>query len=252
MLLDTRARLFLALTGLFVTALVVGDIIGGKLFEVTVLGSAFTLSVGIIPFPITFVLTDVLNEFYGKKAARTVTWVGLGSAVFAFAVIFSAGAIPFAPFTKAADWKGITEEQFQSVFLSSQRILAASMVAYVVGQLVDIYVFHKLKAATHNRFIWLRATGSTMVSQFFDTALIQTLAWYGTLATEKLPGLILGSYAIKVVVAVALTPVIYGVHGFVTRVLEVEPVTLGDDGEPLTDARPAASAKSAPAPSTVA
>lgn len=233
MLLDTRARLFLALTGLFVTALIVGDIIGGKLFEVSVLGSPYTLSVGIIPFPITFVLTDVLNEFYGKRAARTVTFVGLGSAVFAFAVIFTAGAIPFAPFTYAPDWKGITEQDYQSVFLSSQRILAASMVAYIVGQLVDIFVFHKLKAATHNRFIWLRATGSTMVSQLFDTALIQTLAWYGTLETAKLPGLILASYGVKVVVAIALTPVIYLLHGFVHRVLKLEPVKLGDDGEPL-------------------
>jgi uncharacterized integral membrane protein (TIGR00697 family) len=235
MVLDTRARLFLALTALFVTALIVGDIIGGKLFEVSVFGSLYTLSVGIIPFPITFVLTDVLNEFYGKKAARTVTWVGLGSAVFAFAVIFAAGAIPFAPFTRGADWKGITEQDFETVFLSSQRILAASMVAYLCGQLIDIFVFHKLKAATLNRFIWLRATGSTVVSQFFDTALIQTLAWYGTLETAKLPGLILASYGVKVLVAIGLTPVIYVLHGFVTRVLKVPPVTLGDDGEPLRE-----------------
>jgi queuosine precursor transporter len=238
LILDTRARLFLALTGLFITALIVGDIIGGKLFEVQVFGSPYTLSVGIIPFPITFVLTDVLNEFYGKKAARTVTWVGLGSAVFAFAVIFSAGAIPFAPFTRGEDWKGITEQDFETVFLSSQRILAASMVAYLCGQLIDIFVFHKLKAATHNRFIWLRATGSTVVSQFFDTALIQTLAWYGTLETAKLPGLIIASYGVKVVVAIALTPVIYLLHGFVSRVLKLAPVKLGDDGEPV--AAPAA------------
>jgi uncharacterized integral membrane protein (TIGR00697 family) len=235
MILDTRARLFLALTGIFVTALVVGDIIGGKLFELTVFGKLVTFSVGMIPFPITFLLTDTLNEFYGKKAARTVTWVGLLCAIFAFAVIFSAGAIPFASFTRAPDWKGITEEQFSSVFLSSQRILAASMVAYVFGQLADIAVFHKLKQVSHNRFIWLRATGSTIVSQFIDTALIQTLAWYGTLPNEKLPGLILGSYVGKVVVAVGLTPIIYGVHGLVTRVLKLEPVTLGDDGEPVAE-----------------
>jgi queuosine precursor transporter len=233
LVLDTRARLFLALTGVFITALLIGDIIGGKLFEVSVFGSLQTLSVGIIPFPITFVLTDVLNEFYGKKAARTVTYVGLGCTVFAFTVIFTAGAIPMAGFTSGAEWTGINAQAFERVFLSSQRILAASLVAYMCGQLIDIFVFHRIKALTKNRFIWARATGSTVVSQLVDTALIQTLAWYGTLDTAKLPGMILTSYAVKVVVAVALTPVIYLLHGFVHRVLKLEPVKLGDDGEPL-------------------
>lgn len=236
MVLDTRARLFLALTGIFITALLIGDIIGGKLFEVSVFGSLQTLSVGIIPFPITFVLTDVLNEFYGKKAARTVTYVGLGCTVFAFTVIFVAGAIPMAGFTGGAEWSGINANAFERVFLSSQRILAASLVAYMCGQLIDIFVFHKIKAWTKNRFIWARATGSTMVSQFFDTALIQTLAWYGTLDSAKLPGMIATSYAVKVVVAIALTPVIYVLHGFVHRVLKLEPVKLGEDGEPVAGA----------------
>src|SRR4051812_78766 len=103
---DNRQKLFLVLLAGFVTALVVGDIIGGKLADVTVLGHTYTISVGMIPFPITFVLTDLLNEFYGKRAARLVTWIGFGMGVFAFAIITTSVQIPFAPFTFAADYTG--------------------------------------------------------------------------------------------------------------------------------------------------
>src|SRR3954453_23568151 len=104
---DNRLKLFLVLLGGFVTALVVGDIIGGKLTDATVFGHTFTISVGMIPFPITFVLTDILNEFYGKRAARIVTWIGFGMGVFSFAIITASVLVPFAPFTFAADYQGV-------------------------------------------------------------------------------------------------------------------------------------------------
>lgn len=225
--LDTRSKLLLTLAGLFISALLVGDIIGGKLFE------AFgrTLSVGIIPFPITFLLTDLLNEFYGKRVARVVTWVGFGMAVFAFGIITLAVALPFAPVTRAADWQGITQPSFDAVFGGSQRILIASMVAYLLAQFTDIQVFTRLKTLTHGRLLWLRATGSTLLSQLIDTAVIQTLAWQGTLEPATLVELIAGSYVVKVLVAVGLTPVIYLGHALVERSLGISPVTLDAAGE---------------------
>src|SRR3954470_8867987 len=129
MVLDTRLKLFLTLAGVFISALLIGDLIGGKLVEATVFGQVLTLLVGIIPFPITFLLTDLLNEFYGKRAARTVTWVGFGMAVLAFGLLGVAVAVPFAPFTAEASWDGVTRAAFDNVFAGSKRILMASMTA---------------------------------------------------------------------------------------------------------------------------
>ena len=227
--LDTRSKLLLTLAGLFITALLVGDIIGGKLFAV----GGTTLSVGIIPFPITFLLTDLLNEFYGKRTARVVTWVGFGMAVFAFTIITIAVLLPFSDVTRAADWKGVTQPAFDAVFAGSQRILIASMVAYLFAQFADIWVFNKVKTATHGRLLWLRATGSTLVSQLIDTAVIQTLAWQGTLDASTLIGLIASSYGVKVLVAGGLTPVISLGHAVGERVLCIDPVRLDEQGEPI-------------------
>lgn len=230
---DRRIVLFLFLTGSFVTALVVGDIIGGKLMDVTVLGHTFTISAGMLPFPLTFLLTDLLNEFYGNRAARLVTWVGFFMAAFAFALITVAVALPWAPFTFDAGWGGMRSEAFDNIFAGSQRILIASMLAYLVAQFVDIGVFHLLKKRTQNRLLWLRATGSTVVSQMIDTIVIQVVAWYGLLPLAKIANVALSSYAVKLAVAIALTPLIYAGHALLERGLGLRPVVLGENGEPL-------------------
>ncbi|MFZ5439905.1 MAG: queuosine precursor transporter [Myxococcota bacterium] len=223
MLLDTRGKLFLSLAALFITSLVVGDLIGGKLMAVPLFGSVHLLSVGFIPFPITFLLTDLLNEFYGKQAARTVTWVGFGMAVFTLVVVTVAVSVPWHPATLAPGWNGLTPEPYEAVFASGRRILVASMTAYVVAQLIDIAVFHRLKSLTHGRLLWLRATGSTVVSQLLDTIVIQSLVWSGSLDVAALSDLIISSWAGKVLIAVGLTPLIYAGHAFVERVLGVAP-----------------------------
>lgn len=223
MLLDTRGKLFLSLAALFVTSLVVGDLIGGKLMAVPLFGSVHLLSVGFIPFPITFLLTDLLNEFYGKQAARTVTWVGFAMAVFTLVVVTIAVGVPWHPATQAEGWTGLTPAPYDAVFASGRRILVASMTAYVVAQLIDIAVFHKLKSLTHGRLLWLRATGSTVISQLLDTVVIQSMVWSGNLDVAALTDLIVSSWLGKVLIALALTPLIYAGHAFVERVLHVAP-----------------------------
>lgn len=229
MQLDTRGKLFLSLAALFTTSLVVGDVIGGKLTGVPLFGSVHFLSVGFIPFPITFLLTDLLNEFYGKRAARTVTWVGFSMAAFTLVVLTIAVAVPWHPETQKPEWTGLTQPTYDAVFASGRRILIASMTAYVVAQLIDIAVFHRLKALTKGRFLWLRATGSTVVSQLLDTIVIQSLVWSGDLEPARLTNLIITSWVGKVLIALALTPLIYAGHAFVERVLKVPPRTVADD-----------------------
>jgi uncharacterized integral membrane protein (TIGR00697 family) len=236
--LDTRSKMFLTLAAVFISALLVGDIIGGKLFEVQVFGFTINQSVGIIPFPITFLLTDLLNEFYGKRAARVVTWVGFGMAVFTFTIITLAVALPFAPMTRAPDWGGITEPSFNQVFGGSQQILIASMVAYLLAQFTDIFVFNRLKMKTGGQLLWLRATGSTLVSQAIDTAVIQTGAWFDKLTPKQIVSLIATAYVTKIFVAVALTPLIYLGHTLMERLLGLKPVTLDAHGEVIESPAP--------------
>ncbi|RYZ07066.1 MAG: VUT family protein [Myxococcales bacterium] len=229
MFLDKRHKLFLVLAGIFTTCLVVGDIIGGKLVSTTLFGVELTTTVGMVPFPVTFLLTDVLNEFYGQRAARFITIVGFGMAVLSFAIIYTAAAVPFAAFTHAADWSGVKEGAFNNVFLGSLRMIVASLCAYLLSQFVDIGVFHALKRVTSGKLLWLRATGSTAVSQLIDTITINFVAWTGTMTTAKIVTIIYTAYGLKLLIALALTPFIYLCHTLVQRGLGIPPILVGGD-----------------------
>ena len=226
--LDARLKLFLFLVGGFVTTFIVGDLIGGKLYATEFAGVEFVISVGMIPFPVTFLLTDLINEFYGHKMARTVTMVGFFMAVLTVSLLYIASVVPYAPFS------AITQQSYENVFLGSFRIFAASLAAYLIAQFTDIGVFRLIKKSTQNRRLWLRATGSTAVSQLIDTCVIQTLAWVGTDTQPHIPNIILTSYAVKLLVAIALTPLIYAGHALVERRFGIAPVVLGPDGEMVT------------------
>lgn len=238
MVLDKRMKLFLVLASIFTTCLVVGDIIGGKLVETNIFGFEFTTTVGMVPFPVTFLLTDVLNEFYGKRAARFVTLVGFFMAILAFSFIYVSAAVPFAAMTRAADWTGVNEASFNNVFLGSLRMIIASLCAYLVSQFVDIGVFHVLRRATGGKMLWLRASGSTAVSQLIDTITITFVAWTGTLSTGKIINIIYSAYGLKVFIAIGLTPLIYLCHALVERKLGIPPQPHADEPEvaPLTSA----------------
>lgn len=231
--LDRRVKLFVILAAVFVTALVVGDIISVKLVEVHLGPVLAVMSVGMLPFPITFLLTDILNEFYGKRAARYVTLVGFAMALFAIGIIYAAIALPWAPLTRGAGWTGATQPTFDTIFGGSQRILFASVTAYLVGQLIDIFLFNRLKRLTRNRHIWLRATGSTVVSQLVDTVVVQQLAWTGLLSQAAIWDIVFNSYFFKVLIALSLTPVIYAGHALLERRLGMHPVVLDANGDPV-------------------
>lgn len=220
---DAKQKLFLVLTTTFVTCFLVGDIVGGKLIQGNVLGFEFTTTVGMVPFPVTFLLTDLINEFYGPKAARLVTWVAFSMALLAFGIVFVAGAIPIAEFTRAPDWQGVSDAAFANVFLGSQRMLAASLLAFLVAQLVDIGVFHLLKRWSGSRLLWLRATGSTAISQAIDTVTITLAAWTGVLSLPQMQNIMVSAYGLKLLIAFGLTPLVYLGHVAVIRGLGLEP-----------------------------
>ena len=206
-------RLYIYLCAIFLTALLIGDTIGSKLFVFAIPFShlQITLSMGVLWFPITFLLTDVINEFYGSKGARFVTFVGFWMALAAFVIIWCARAIPAAPISP------VIQDDFNKVLGGANRIFFASIIAYIVGQMVDIALFQALKRLTQTRHIWLRSTGSTLISQLFDTVVVSVVAFANQLTGVQLRNLIFSQYLAKVLFAICATPIIYALHGILHR-----------------------------------
>lgn len=221
--------LFLCLATASVTTLIIADIIGGKLIVLYRLGEQpIILSAGILAFLFTFVLTDLINEFYGKRKARQVTYLSLAMALFANLVLLMARLFP------ASDNSPIPQSVFETVFGMSSRIFIASLTAYLVGQLVDIQVFHFIRRHTQGKMLWLRTTGSTVVSQLIDSFVVLYIAFSGQLAPAEINVIALNNYAAKFVLAVALTPLCYLGHILVKRFVAHSDL-LERQAEPMQD-----------------
>lgn len=224
--LDRPARVYTALAAVFLTALVVAEATASKFFTlfdlsspVTILGQRFdavVMTAGVIAFPITFIVTDLINEYFGQKGIRYVTLLGMAMIVFEY-VLFQIGMA-----TTAASFSPVSDDAFRMVFGSSSRIIFGSLTAYVIGQFVDIALFHALRRATHGRHLWLRATGSTLGSQFLDTFAVLSVAFYGQQTWGAIVAITLFNYAYKVVIAIGITPLIYAAHTAIDRYLGPE------------------------------
>lgn len=195
------------LTGIFVTNAVLGEIMGVKLF--TVFG--FTMPLGIIPWPIVFLSTDLINEFYGKKAVRRLTFLTTAMILYMFIIIFASIHIP------AASFSPVNDEVFHKVFGQSLWIIAGSVTAFLLSQYVDVVVFWIFRKRTGMKMLWLRATGSTIVSQLIDTFVIQGIAFVipGYLSVDQYLSVALTSYIYKLIIALVLTPFIYASHSMI-------------------------------------
>jgi uncharacterized integral membrane protein (TIGR00697 family) len=202
-------RVYIFLTALFVAALVAGDFVGGKFFSFA--GHSF--SAGIIPFPLTFVLTDVVNEFYGKTGARRLTLAGLLAAVFTWVTISVALLLP-----TTAD-SPISDQVFRSAFGTSARLYVASLTAYLIGQFLDISVFQVIRRLTGERLLWLRSTGSTVFSQAIDSLSVSFVFLAGARPLGFIVSNAANNYVGKLVMAVLLTPLIYLGHAVIRRYL---------------------------------
>jgi uncharacterized integral membrane protein (TIGR00697 family) len=207
--MDKKQRVYVWLAAIFVAALVTGDFVGGKFF--VLFGRNF--SAGIIPFPLTFVLTDLVNEFYGTHGARRLTFVGLGAAVFVWAIITISLHLPASPDSP------IPGAVFQSAFGTSARLYIASLTAYLIGQMLDIAIFRNLRRLTGHRLLWLRATGSTVLSQMIDSLAVSLVFLAGTRPMDFIVGNAANNYVGKLVMAVLLTPLIYLGHHLFRRAI---------------------------------
>ncbi len=223
MKLDARLNLFITLVAIFMVCLVVGDLIGGKVTSVHAFGREWPFSVGQLAFPVTFILTDILNEFYGRKVVRRITWLAFAMVGLTFGIVYLSGAMPWWSETLKPKWGGVTAREFDVVFTQATRIQLSSMAAFLTANMVDISVFFLIKKATGNRMLWLRATGSTAVSQLIDTALITALVFGTKITFEQYIAFVTASYVIKLTAAIGVTPIIYALHNVIERTFKIPP-----------------------------
>ncbi len=227
--LDAKQRLYFVLTAIFLTSLLVADIVAGKFF----MAFGVTMSTGTVVFPIAFLLTDIVNEYYGRRGARFLTLIGMAMLVFGFAIIFLARKLPI------ASGSPVPQEAFDAVFGLSARLFGASLVAYLIGQFVDIHTFHLTKRITQSRHLWLRALGSTAISQIVDTTAVNFGALLGAMPVADVATIAAWSYVYKMIVAAALTPLCYLAHDIITRRLGIDPAPAEDEGDGAQSAQPA-------------
>ncbi len=234
-------RLFIILAGIFISNALIAEFIGVKIFSleetfgwkpasIRLFGNmySFNLTCGVLLWPVVFVLTDLINEYYGPKGVRFLSWLTIVLIGFGFVMVF--GAMQTAP---NAWW--ITSRQetgvenmntaFTAIYGQGLGIVIASMTAFLVAQLTDVFIFHKIKKFTGEKKIWLRATGSTLVSQLIDSFVVLFVAFYfypllvkgqgKPWPFDQLLAIAVVNYLYKFVVALLMTPVIYLVHGMI-------------------------------------
>ena len=202
---NRKDLVFIVLAGFFVTNAIVAELIGGKLIQFFGL---FTQSLGIILWPIVFILTDLINEHFGKQGVRKLTFITVGLIIYTFFLVTIGLNI------KAVNFSPVNDENFKIVFGQSQWIMVGSIIAFLLSQLVDVSVFWLLRAKTGNKYIWLRATGSTVVSQLIDTFVVQFIAFVlpGKWAFNEFLKNACWGYSFKLLVALCLIPLIYVGH----------------------------------------
>lgn len=203
---------FLVLAGFFITNAIVAELIGGKLVKFFGL---FTQSIGIILWPVVFILTDLINEHYGKKGVRKLTFITVGLIAYMFILISISINI------RAVEFSPVSDEAFEQVFGQSRWIIVGSIIAFLVSQLVDVYIFWLFRNKTGSRLIWLRATGSTVISQLIDTFLVQFIAFVlpGKWAFNEFVVNASWGYSFKLLIAFCLTPLIYVGHFVINKFL---------------------------------
>lgn len=203
-------RIYLFLGALFITSLVVSNLIFQKFFywyplDVEFFGSKlFEVSVGILPYPITFLITDLISEIFGKKRANEVVIAGIFASFFSMLIIYIANAVPATP------WSPVQDGLFTTVFGSTAIAVFASMMAYLLAQFVDIHIYHFWKNLTQGKYLWLRNNFSTFSSQFVDTAtVLLLLCSFGKIEWDRFLGLLIAGFLFKVIIAALDTPFLY-------------------------------------------
>jgi uncharacterized integral membrane protein (TIGR00697 family) len=213
---------FVTCTALFVTCLLTANTIAAKLVAI----GGLTLTAGIVIFPISYVLGDVLTEVWGYAATRRVIWLGFACNALLVAAVWLGGELPAAPF-----WKG--QPAYEEILGHAPRILLASFVAYLVGEFANAFVLARLKIATGGRWLWIRTIGSTVVGQGLDSVVFVTLAFAGSVPAVALAGIVGAQWAVKVAYEAAATPLTYAAVAWLKSREQIDTFDYHTDFNPL-------------------
>lgn len=233
-----RNRLFLVLAGIFITNALLAEMIGVKIFsaeatrgfepaQLNVMGFVmdFNLTAGAVIWPVVFITTDLINEYFGKPGVKRISYFTALLVAYAFVVLFLSIRLAPADFwidTNNKDPEGNLfniDFAFSKIFGQGQRIIIGSLTAFLIGQLVDVFVFQQLRKFTGTRMLWLRATGSTLVSQFVDSFVVLYIAFAGIFSNQQIIAIGITNYIYKFLIAILLTPIIYIGHSIIDRYL---------------------------------
>lgn len=233
-----KNRLFVILCGIFLTNAILAEIIGVKIFSsektlgldpanLNILGFTmdFNLTAGAIIWPVVFITSDLINEYFGKPGVKRISYLTAGLISYAFAVIYLTIQLAPADFWLDVNSKDASgnplniDYAYGKLFGQGLRIIIGSLSAFLIGQLVDVFVFQKLRKITGSKLLWLRATGSTLISQFIDSFVVLFIAFYGTFSNTQIVAIGITNYIYKFLVAIALTPLIYLGHYVIDQYL---------------------------------
>ena len=207
--------IYVILAGIFITNALVAELIGGKLIYI----GDNVMSLGILPWPIVFITTDLINEYFGEKGVKKLSFITAGLIAYTFFILLIGLHIP------AVKGDGlITDDQFSAVFGQSMWIIVGSISAFLVSQLIDVTLFHFLKNRTGKKMLWLRSTGSTVISQLFDSFIVLGIAFWlpGKISGETFVASAFTGYSVKLLIAIGLTPLIYLGHYLIDNYLGTE------------------------------
>lgn len=205
-----KDTVYVILAGIFITNAVVAELIGGKLIQL----GPYIMSIGILPWPIVFITTDLINEYFGEKGVKKLSLITASLIAYCFVLLYFALKIPAVKGTNL-----VSDAQFNGVFGQSMWIIIGSITAFMVSQLIDVTIFHFFKNKTGNKMIWLRSTGSTVISQLFDSFIVLGIAFWmtGKMTTEVYIASAFTGYFAKLIIAVCLTPLIYLGHSLIEK-----------------------------------
>ncbi len=239
--MDKKTKLFIVLGSFFITNAIVAEFIGAKIFsleaslgfspfDISLFGFdhlSFQLTCGVILWPVVFVMTDIINEYYGKKGVRLLSFIAAGMISYAFIMVYAAME------SSPADWWVASgskhkipdmQDAYTGVFGQGLWIICGSLVAFLVGQLLDVWVFHAIKKSSGDKYLWLRSTGSTLVSQLVDSFVVLIIAFYigSDWSLSKVLAIGVMNYIYKFCVAILITPLLYILHNTIDRYLGEE------------------------------
>ena len=200
-----KDQLYIFLCAIFISSLVTCNLIANKFVTVDLGFKVFIVSAGILPYPLTFLVTDLISELYGQKKANIVVFSGFVASMFVLLFLWLGGQFNAIPDSI------VNDDTYNNVFQNAWRIIAASMIAYLFAQFIDVRIFHFWKRLTNGKHLWLRNNGSTIASQLVDTTLVVMILFVGVWESSMIVSAIIDGWLFKMLMAAIDTPIIYGI-----------------------------------------